>query len=143
MGRDFSVNTDELELPETVFVRDIDDRVFQAIVLQSLSRIPGIELSEGNFLDHWLGRTSGERLKGIAVSQNEKTNAVSIRVEVNIGYDLSIPQKAEEIQLRLSEDIARMTGLHVARVHVVFKGMVVERGQEEEVKAEELVGSQG
>lgn len=132
MKRNFS---DELELPETVYVRDIDDRVFQAVVLHCLERIPGIELSEGSLLDHWLGRP--EKIKGINVTQNDKSSAVSVRVEVNICYDLSIPQKAEEIQTRLTEEITRLTGLHVDRVHVVFKGMVVERkkGSEEESEA--------
>jgi len=121
MGRNFS---DELELPETVFVRDIDDRVFQAVVLHSLERIEGIELSEGGLLDHWLGRP--EKIKGVNVTQNDKSSAVSVRVEVNICYGVSIPQKAEEIQAKVAEEITRMTGLHVDRVHVVFKGMVVE-----------------
>ena len=44
------VDTQEFELPETVFSRDIDNRVFQTIVLQSLSKVEGISLVEGNLI---------------------------------------------------------------------------------------------
>lgn len=123
MTRPFKVNSDELELPETVYIRDIEDRVFQMIVLQCLAKIPGISLVEGNFIDHLLGRGGMERLKGVVVEQNDKTRSVSIRVEVNVCYDVSIPEKSDEIQKRVTEEITRLTGLHVARVHVVFKGV--------------------
>jgi uncharacterized alkaline shock family protein YloU len=137
MARPFSkINTDELELPETIYVRDIEDRVFQMIVLQCLAKIPGISLVEGNLIDHLLGRGGLERLKGVIVEQNEKNRSVGIRVEVNVCYDVSIPQKAEEIQTKVTEEITRLTGLHVARVHVVFKGVVIpqsSKGEEEEL----------
>ncbi|MFT5318718.1 MAG: hypothetical protein ACI8RA_001986, partial [Chlamydiales bacterium] len=42
-----NVDTKELEVPDTVFVRDIENRVFQAIILQGLSKIEGISLLEG------------------------------------------------------------------------------------------------
>jgi uncharacterized alkaline shock family protein YloU len=45
-------------------------------------------------------------------------------VEVNISYDVSIPEKAEEIQGIIAEDVAKLTGLHVSSVHVIFKNVV-------------------
>ena len=45
------IDTKEFELPETVFVRDIDSRVFQSIALQCLAKIEGIALLEGSFID--------------------------------------------------------------------------------------------
>lgn len=110
-------------LPETVFIRDIDDKVFQSIVLQCLSQIEGISLVEGNFIDHILGR-SAEGVKGIEAEQDDKNQSVNIKVEVNILYGISIPEKAEQIQTKISDKITELTGLHVARVHVVFKNMV-------------------
>ncbi|HAB99034.1 MAG TPA: hypothetical protein DCE71_04360 [Parachlamydiales bacterium] len=114
----------EIELPETVFIRDIETRVFQAIALQCLAKIEGISLLEGNLFDSLLGRDL-ERVKGIHVEQDQKKHSVDIRVEINIQYGLSIPEKAEEVQTKLVEEISRWSGLHVATVHVIFKNMII------------------
>lgn len=114
----------EFDLPETVFIRDIENRVFQGIVLQCLSKIEGISLVEGNFIDHILGRGGPESVKGIYSEQDSKTQCVNIKIEVNIGYGYSIPEKAEEIQTAITEEITKLTGLHVSSVHVVFKNMI-------------------
>ena len=66
-----NMDTREIELPETVFIRDIDTRVFQAIALQCLAKIEGIGLLEGNLFDSLLGREV-ERVKGIHVVQDQK-----------------------------------------------------------------------
>jgi len=47
-----------------------------------------------------------------------------VKVEVNVAYGISIPDKAEEIQARLAQEISRLTGLHVGCVHVVFKNLI-------------------
>lgn len=117
------VDTKEFELPETLFVRDIENRVFQGIVLQCLSNIEGIMLIEGNLIDSLLGRGEGH-VKGIYAEQDNKAQSVTIKVEVNICYGYSIPEKAEELQTKIAEDITRLTGLHVACVHVVFKNVL-------------------
>lgn len=117
------VDTKEFELPETSFIRDIENKVFQSIVLQCLAQIEGISLVEGNFIDHLLGR-SAEGVKGIYTEQNDKNQAVSIKVEVNILYGTSIPEKAEEIQTKIAEEVTKLTGLHVASVHVVVKNVI-------------------
>lgn len=116
------VDTKEFEIPETVFIRDIENKVFQSIVLQCLSQIPGISLTEGNFIDHLLGRSEG--IKGINTEQNEKKQSVSIKVEVNISYGVSIPEKAEEIQSAIADEVTKLTGLHVSSVHVIFKNVI-------------------
>ena len=114
----------EIELPETVFIRDIETRVFQAIALQCLANIEGIGLLEGNLFDSLLGRDL-DRVKGIHVEQDQKKHSVDVRVEINIQYGLSIPEKAEEVQTKLVEEITRWSGLHVASVHVIFKNMII------------------
>lgn len=114
----------ELELPETMYVWDIENKVFQSIALRCLAKIEGIALLEGNLFDSILGRDCGERLKGIHIEQEQKSHAVSIRVEVNVAYGVSIPEKAEEIQLKITEEINRLTGLRVGSVHVVFKNLI-------------------
>lgn len=113
----------EIELPDTVFIRDIETRVFQGIVLQSLAKIEGIGLLEGNIFDSLLGREL-ERVKGIHVEQDQKKHSVVVRVEINIAYGYSIPEKAEEVQTKLVEEVSRWTGLHVASVHVIFKDLI-------------------
>lgn len=119
------VDTKEFELPETLFVRDIENKVFQGIVLQCLSQIDGITLIEGNLIDSLLGRGGLEGgVKGINAEQDNKSQSVSIKVEVNICYGFSIPEKADEIQTKITEDITRLTGLHVSCVHVVFKNVI-------------------
>ncbi len=119
------VDTKEFQLPETLFIRDIENKVFQSIVLQCLSQIDGITLTEGNFIDDLLGRSS-EGIKGIYAEQNDKNQSINIRVEVNIMYGINIPDKAEEIQSKIAEEITKMTGLHVSSVHVVFKNVITE-----------------
>lgn len=114
----------EFELPDTLFVRDIENRVFQGIVLHCLSEIEGITLLEGGFIDNILGRKNLEGIRGITSEQDNKNHSVNIRVEVNICFGQSIPEMAERIQTKITEEITRLTGLHVACVHVVFKNVV-------------------
>ncbi len=126
----------EIQLPETVFSRDIESRVIQAIVLQCLEKIEGIEMLEGNLIDNLLGRESSERIKGIYVDQEQKKHAVAIKVEVNIHYGTAIPAKSEEIQEKVVREVTHFTGLHVSSVHVIFKNLVspfVEQEKTEEV----------
>ena len=118
----------ELELPETIFIRDIDTRVFQAIALQCLAKIEGIGLLEGNLLDSLLGREV-ERIKGIHVEQDQKNHSVEVKVEINIQYGINIPSKAEEVQEKLVEEISQLTGLHVASVHVIFKDLMAQESE--------------
>ncbi len=118
------VDTKEFEFPETVYVRDIENQVFQGIVLKTLADIEGITLIEGNFLDSLLGRESLEGIKGIYAEQDSKSQSVSIKIEINVCFGISIPEKAQEIQEKVDAEITRLTGLHVSRVHVVFKNIV-------------------
>jgi len=132
-----AVEIKETNSPDTVFARDIETRVFQAIAVKCLSKIKGISLLEGNMLDSFLGREGPERIKGIVVEQDSKSHSVNIKVELSIAYGLSIPEKAKEIQSRLVDDITRLTGLHVAGVHVVFKNLLPEK-QLESLLAEKM-----
>lgn len=114
------IDVKELELPETHFVRDIDDRVFKSIVIHSIEEIDGVEIYQaGRFLEHLLS----DGIKGVSVTQDTKTKSVGIRVEVTIRYGESIPEKSEEIQSKVAKELAEMTGLHVSGVHVLFRGV--------------------
>lgn len=122
-----NMDTREIELPETVFIRDIDTRVFQAIALQCLAKIEGIGLQEGNLFDSLLGREV-ERVKGIYVVQDQKKYSLEVRVEINVLYGVNIPEKAEEVQEKLVEEMSKWTGLHVSSVHVIFKDLIPPQG---------------
>lgn len=117
------VDTKEFELPETLFISDIDARVFQGIVLQCLSQIDGIALVEGNFIDNIFGRV-GPEVSGIHSEHDNRNHSVSIKIEVSIAFGLSIPLKAEEIQNKVVEEITRLTGLRVSSIHVLFKNII-------------------
>jgi uncharacterized alkaline shock family protein YloU len=119
-----NLDTKEFELPDTVFIRDIESRVFQGIVLQGLAKIEGVALIEGNLIDNLLGRDNLDGIRGIHVDQDQKNHSVNIKVDINVAYDVCIPEKAEEIQTKIAEDVSRLTGLHVGCVHVVFKNLI-------------------
>ena len=131
------MDSKEIQLPDTVFVRDIESRVFQSITLQCLAKIEGIALLEGTFIDNLLGREAHERIKGVQVSQDQKNHSVNVRVEVNVAYGVNIPEKSEEIQAKIAKEISSITGLHVGCVHVIFKNLIppesIKRQHEEEV----------
>ncbi|NGX57770.1 MAG: hypothetical protein K940chlam3_00664 [Chlamydiae bacterium] len=115
------LDSKEFELPETVFVRDIEDQVFKTIVLNCLTKIEGVSLDGGGFFDHLFGRETVDGLKGVYVIQRDDSPSVSLKVEVKIQYGYSIPQKTDEVQAKIAQEITEYTGLHVSEVHVVVK----------------------
>ncbi len=127
-----AMDTKELDLPETLFIRDIESKVFESIILQCLLKIEGIKVQEHNLLDSLLGREIVEKMKGIHVEQDQKKQSINIRVEVNIFYGVVIPEKAEEVQNKIVEEISLWTGLHVGSVHVIFKNLVTTIHKKEE-----------
>ena len=135
------IDKKEVELPDTVFIWDIETRVFQSIAIQCLAKIEGIALLEGNFIDSLLGRDVSDRVKGICVEQDQKEHSIQLKIEINIAYGVSIPEKAEEIQMKLAEEITMFTGLHVGTIHVVFKNLIPQRGVSEEHKEQAVSSS--
>lgn len=125
------VDTNEFEVPTTVFSRDIETRVIQVIILYCLGKINGIGLIGGSLMDTLLGREV-DKVKGIHVEQDSKNHLVKVHLEVNIAYGITIPEKAEEIQNKIVQEITHLTGLHVASVHVVVKGMIPPKESKEE-----------
>jgi uncharacterized alkaline shock family protein YloU len=128
----------EIQFADTIFVRDIETRVFQAIVVKSIAEIEGVALLEGTLLDNLLGREGNERIKGIHVEQDQKNHSVSIRIEVNVEHGISIPKKAEEIQTKIAAEVSLLTGLHVACVHVIFKALISKEALEAQEQEEEV-----
>lgn len=126
------INSGDWEFPETLFVRDIEDRVFQGIVLQCLKHIDGVHLAGNNFMDNIFGREGKDSLKGIHISQ--ENHSVSIKVEVSIDYGIPIPSKAEEIHTKIAHLITEQTGLHVSCVHIVIRNVIMPQNKPEKLK---------
>jgi uncharacterized alkaline shock family protein YloU len=137
-----NIDQKEVDLPDTVFIRGIETRVFQGIVLQSLAKISGIGLLEGNLFDSLLGREI-ESVKGIYVEQDLKKQSLDIRVEINVLYGVAIPEKAEEIQNLLVEEISCWTGLHIASIHIVFKDLITPASQNKDSSSEDTPSEAG
>ena len=93
-----AVDPKEIDYPETVYIRDIENRVFQMIVLQTLAKVKSISLIEGNFFDTILKKTTTDSLKGIEAEQDGDSNMVNVRIEIDVEFGIPIPDKAEEIQ---------------------------------------------
>lgn len=112
-------------------VRDIEPRVFQAVVIKCLAGIVGISFLEGTLFDHLLGREGLERIKGVSIEKDDQNQLIDIKIELNITYGLSIPEKAVEIETKLISDVLRLTGCAVRSLHVIFKNVFFEDGFEE------------
>lgn len=125
------IDKKELVLPDTIFIRDIESKVFQSIIFRCIENIEGVETLEGSLFDSLLGRDTLDGVKGIHVEQDQKNHAVNIRVEVNIAYGTCIPEKSEEIQAKIVQDISHLTGLHVGSVHIIFKNLITVKQKEE------------
>lgn len=117
------VDKKEFELPRTVFSRDIETRVIQTIILYCVGKIEGVGLMEGNLIDSLFGREV-ERVKGIHVEQDSKHYQVKVNVDLTVAYGICIPEKAEEVQNKIVHEITSLTGLHVASIHLVIKGII-------------------
>jgi uncharacterized alkaline shock family protein YloU len=129
------IDAKEFDLPVTIYEREIESRVFQSIALHCLAHIEGVGLLEGSLIDSLLGRDGPTSVKGIQVEQDEKNHSVNVKVEVKVAYGISIPEKAEEIQRRISQEISRLTGLRVGRVQVVFKDLIFHESLEEVIRS--------
>lgn len=129
------IDAKEFDLPVTIYEREIESRVFQSIALHCLAHIEGVGLLEGSLIDSLLGRDGPTSVKGIQVEQDQKNHSVNVKVEVKVAYGISIPEKAEEIQRRISQEISRLTGLRVGRVHVVFKDLIFHESLEEVIQS--------
>lgn len=122
---------EEKEIQKTIFLTDIETKVFQAIAFQTLKEISSIELIEGSIFDSLLGGEEGERMKGIHVECDETHPVVNIKIEVNILYGVCIPEKSLEIEEKVKEKITHLTGFHVGLIHVTFKNMIFPKSLDE------------
>ena len=69
-----------------------------------------------------LGRGNAESVNAIHAEQDSQAKSLKIRVDLNVAYGVPIPIRLEEIQNLLNQELTRLTGLHVASIHLVFRG---------------------
>jgi len=124
------IDTNEIDFAETVYIRDIENRVFRSLVVRAISSIDGVAFIEGSIIDNLLSIGNLEGIKGIWVEQENKNQSVSVRLELNIAYGVAIPEKAQEVQSKITEEITKYTGLHVSSVHVIFKNILSDEEME-------------
>src|SRR5690606_1940504 len=108
-----------------------NNHVFHGIVEKTLARISGVALQGATIIDQMIGRP--EKFRGITATQDPSTQSIKVQLELSVKYGTNIPQKAEEIQAAVTEDLTNFTGLHVSEVHVIFKDLLQENslGQSE------------
>ena len=117
------MDSKEFHLPETTLVHDIETKFFQSITLEAIKKIEGVEIASSSpLINNILGNEN--KIYGVIVEQDQKKHEVSIKVEINIRYGMSIPEKAEQIQMQVVKDISSLTGVHVSLVHVIFKNII-------------------
>lgn len=113
----------ELQMPDTEFIRDIEDSVIQDIILYAVSSIHGIALvTSKRRSSFWRSQDSSS----IEVTQDLKNKSLGIVVYVQIAVSESIPEKSEEIQSKIVKIVTRATGLYVSSVRVVFKAVIID-----------------
>jgi uncharacterized alkaline shock family protein YloU len=134
---------DNKEIQPTIFLTDIETKVFQAIAFQVLKEIGAVELIEGSIFDSLLGGEEGERMKGIHVECHETNPIVNIKIEVNVLFGICIPQKSLEIEQKIKEKIKELTGFHVGLIHVTFKNIIFPKSLEELIEKAESGPSYG
>lgn len=108
----------------TVFLTDIETKVFQAITYQTIKEIGSIELIEGSLFDSLLGGEEGEKIRGIHVECDESNPIVNIKIELNILYGIAIPEKSLEVETKVKQRVTELTGFHVGLIHVTFKNII-------------------
>jgi uncharacterized alkaline shock family protein YloU len=119
----------ELDLPDTTLNQSIDDKVFHGIILKALQPIQGISLQKANVFQTLIGKK--DKIFGISTVQDDKTQSLKVRLEVDVKFGVFIPEKAEEIQMAVIEEITKMTGLRVSEVQVIFKDLIPESKNEQ------------
>ena len=87
-----SLDPQEFELPETIFSRNINNKVFQGIIEKALSHISDVCLQGETLLDQVIGRS--EKYRGITTIQDPASKSVKVKIELSVKYGTNIPQKA-------------------------------------------------
>lgn len=118
----------EPQCPDTCYEREMGIKAFRTIVLKTLLEIEGVYFLEENIVDSILGREGVEGVRGIEIEVDPKQPILSVNIRICLASGLVIPQKVEEIQTKVVEDLTADTGLHVARVLVVVEDVKLPEG---------------
>ena len=141
---DHEIEIEEQNTDEVVFVQDVENKVFQAIVVKTLMKIEGVRLlEEGSLIDDLLGREGQSRIKGVYIEQDLKSHSVAIKIEIELAYGLSLKRVAKNVQHAIVKDIKEFSGFNISSVHLVFKHLyedkpAINEESLEQIQAEDL-----
>lgn len=116
------------------YIQDIEAKVFQAIAYQVLKEIVSVELSQGSLFDSFLGVEGSEKIKAIHVELEDSNPIVSFKIDLNILYGVAIPEKSEEIQIKIQTKVESLTGYKIGFIHLVFKNILFPQSLDEMIK---------
>ena len=136
---DHEVEIDQIGESDVVYIQDVDNKVFQAIVVKTLMKIDGVRLlEEGSLIDDLLGRESQSRIKGVLIEQDLKQHSVSIKIELELAYGLSLKVMAKKVQESIVKDVQEFTGFTIASVHLVFKHLYEDKPTVDDESLQEI-----
>ena len=105
----------------------INNEVISTVASLAALEVEGIvNLAGGargsSIADIWSRKEGADR--GITVEIG-KDNTASLQVEANVEYGIDIYKAARQLQLAVKNAVESMTGLHVHRVNVTIRGIVL------------------
>lgn len=108
---------------ETLGVTRVNVRVLDIIAGMAAQEVDGVASLRGS-LSQRAQEAFGRRLhgKGVELSQNE--DGLDVDIFVYLNYGVNVPKVAQEIQQRVSSQIAAMTELALHDVNVHVEGMI-------------------
>jgi uncharacterized alkaline shock family protein YloU len=120
---------------------EIGDDVIAEIASRAATKIKGVYVVGSSF--RWteiLGGKENAR-KGVNIHIDESNGHVTVDLEVNVAYGVTIYSAAHQLQLLVKEEIEALTGsLNVDKVNVRVKNVVVEETEHDEpVRPDQVV----
>lgn len=112
----------------------IDNEVLASIAAVEAKTVPGVHrifTSLVGGIAQFIRKAPDAGVR-VVVGENE----VSFELRVIIDYGANIPEVTYQIQKKIKDEVERMSGLKVANVDVVVRGVHMSRKQDQEEKEE-------
>jgi len=109
------------------------ENVLASIIRKAVASVPDvIRLSGSSFIDNIAEMVNSRKTFDRSILIEMAGDTVSVEVRIVVKYGVSFPAVASAVRSVVTSDVARMTGLTVARVNVVVMDV-----DEDSVSAEE------
>lgn len=98
----------------------VHESVIASIVRKTTLEIDGvIRLAGSSLVDNLAEIVGSKKIQGRAISVEMNDSSVAVEVRVVLEYGVLIPEVAEAVKESVAAEIAKLTGMSVARVNVV------------------------